>query len=64
MNPKAAGSKAVPTPKSGVPIDGSLLYTLRQLDTTDYTSVELRVMAAHQMGLPVDCSTAYGESKR
>lgn len=33
MNPKAAGSKAVPTPKSSVPIDGSLLYALRQLDT-------------------------------
>jgi len=32
MNPKAAGSKAVPTPQSGVPVDGSLLYTLRQLE--------------------------------
>ena len=32
MNPKAAGSKAIPTPKSGVPVDGSLLYTLRQLE--------------------------------
>lgn len=34
MNPKAAGSKAVPTPKSGVPVDGSLLYTLKQLENT------------------------------
>ena len=32
MNPKAAGSVAVPTPKSSVPVDGSLLYALRQLE--------------------------------
>ena len=32
MNPKAAGSKAVHTPKNSVHIDGSLLYALRQLE--------------------------------
>lgn len=32
MKPTAAGSKAVPTPKSSVPIDGSLLLALLSLN--------------------------------